>query len=113
MKKALGLGITIYAIDLIEDSVRLGSGSEVLGLRRGQTEMKEFSSQTGGRYLHSPQGDKLEEAFTGIVDELRNQYTITYYPANHKRDGRYRKLNVNTSRAGLTVRTRKGYWAPK
>src|SRR5262245_46205048 len=113
MKKALALGITVYSIDLVEDSVRAGSGSEVLGLRRGQTEMKEFANQTGGRYVHSPQGDKLEEAFTGIVDELRNQYTLTYYPANHKRDGRWRKLNVSASRPGLTVRTRKGYWAPK
>ena len=113
MKKALALGVTMYSIDLVEDSARMGSSSGVLGLRRGLTEMKEFASQTGGRYLHSPQGDKLEEAFTGIVDELRNQYTITYYPANHKRDGRWRKLNVNSSRTGLTVRTRKGYWAPK
>jgi Ca-activated chloride channel homolog len=113
MKKSLARGITIYSIDLVEDSVRMGSGSEVLGLRRGQTEMKEFAAQTGGRYLHTPQGDKLEEAFTGIVDELRNQYTLTYYPANQKRDGRWRKLSVNVSRAGLTTRTRKGYWAPK
>ena len=113
MKKALALGITIYSIDLVEDSARMGSSSDVLGLRRGLTEMKEFASQTGGRYVHSPQGDKLEEAFTGIVDELRNQYTITYYPANQKRDGRWRKLNVSASRPGLTVRTRKGYWAPK
>ena len=113
MKKCLSRGITIYSIDLVEDSVRMGSGSEVLGLRRGQNEMKEFATQTGGRYLHTPQGDKLEEAFTGIVDELRNQYTITYYPADKKRDGRWRKLSINVSRPGLTTRTRKGYWAPK
>src|SRR6185436_15674236 len=78
MKKSLARGITIYSIDLVDDSVRMGSGSAVLGLRRGQNEMKEFASQTGGRYLHTPQGDKLEEAFKGIVDELRNQYTLTY-----------------------------------
>jgi Ca-activated chloride channel family protein len=113
MKKCLARGITIYSIDLVEDSLRNGSSSQVLGLRRGQSEMKEFAIQTGGRYLHTPQGDKLEEAFTGIVDELRNQYTITYYPANQKRDGRWRKLSVNVSRPGLTTRTRKGYWAPK
>ncbi len=113
MKKCLARGITIYSIDLIEDSVRMGSGSDVLGLRRGQNEMKEFAAQTGGRYIHTPQGDKLEEAFTGIVDELRNQYTLTYYPVNQKRDGRWRKLGVNVSRPGLTTRTRKGYWAPK
>lgn len=113
MKKCLARGITIYSIDLVEDSMRMGSGAEVLGLRRGQSEMKEFAAQTGGRYLHTPQGDKLEEAFTGIVDELRNQYTLTYYPTNQKRDGRWRKLSVDVSRPGLMIRTRKGYWAPK
>ena len=113
MKKCLARGITMYSIDLIEDSARMGSGSDVLGLRRGQNEMKEFAAQTGGRYLHTPQGDKLEEAFIGIVDELRNQYTLTYYPTNKKRDGHWRKLGVDVSRPGLTTRTRKGYWAPK
>jgi len=113
MKKCLARGITIYSIDLVDDNVRMGGGAAVLGLRRGQLEMKEFATQTGGRYLHTPQGDKLEEAFTGIVDELRNQYTVTYYSTNHKRDGRWRKLSVDVSRPGLTTRTRKGYWAPK
>jgi Ca-activated chloride channel family protein len=113
MKKSLARGVTIYSIDLVDDSLRQGGGNAVLGLRRGQSEMKEFAMQTGGRYLHTPQGDKLEEAFTGIVDELRNQYTLTYYSTNKKRDGRWRKLSVAVSRPGLTTRTRRGYWAPK
>jgi Ca-activated chloride channel family protein len=113
MKKSLADGVTIYTIDLIDEGARTGSSSDVIGLRRGQSEMKEFASQTGGRYVHSPQGDKLEEAFTNIVEELRNQYTLTYYSSNQKRDGRWRKLNVSASRTGLQTRTRKGYWAPK
>ncbi|MEK6320150.1 MAG: VWA domain-containing protein [Acidobacteriota bacterium] len=113
IKKALAAGIIFYSIDLIDDNSRIGSTSYVLGLRRGQSEMKEFASQTGGRYIYSPQGDKLEEAFTNIVDELRNQYTLTYYPTNQKRDGRWRKLGVGLSRPGLTTRARKGYWALK
>lgn len=113
MKKALSLGVTIYSVDLIDDSTRIGSASWSTELRRGMAELKEFALQTGGRYIHSPQGDKLEEEFTNVVDELRNQYTITYYPTNSKRDGRWRKLGVGVSRQGLTTRTRKGYWAPK
>jgi VWFA-related protein len=113
IKKALAAGIVMYSIDLIDDNARVGNASWVLGLRRGQTEMKEFASQTGGRYVYSPQGDKLEEAFTNIVDELRNQYTLTYYPINQKRDGRWRKLSVGLSRPGLMTRARKGYWALK
>lgn len=113
IKKALAAGIVMYSIDLIDDNSRIGNASWVLGLRRGQTEMKEFASQTGGRYIYSPQGDKLEEAFTNIVDELRNQYTLTYYPTNQKRDGRWRKLSVGLSRQDLKTRARKGYWALK
>lgn len=113
MKKSLADGVTIYTIDLIDDGVRVGSGSEMAGLRRGQNEMREFAVQTGGRYVHSPQGDKLEDAFNNIVEELRNQYTLTYYSSNPKRDGHWRKLNVSASRPGVTTRSRKGYWAPK
>lgn len=113
MKKSLADGITIYTIDLIDNGVRVGNSSEVIGLRRGQGEMKDFAVQTGGKYVHSPQGDHLEDAFTNIVEELRNQYTLIYYSSNQKRDGRWRKLSVSASRPELTTRTRKGYWAPK
>jgi Ca-activated chloride channel family protein len=113
MKKALSAGVTVYALDLIEASALNGSGSEVMLLRRGRGEMKEFAGQTGGRYVNSPQGDRLDEEFNEIVDELRNQYTLTYYSTNQKRDGRWRKLNVSVSRQGVTTRTRRGYWAPK
>lgn len=113
MKKALAGGVTIYALDLIEASALSGGASNVMPLRMGRGEMKEFASQTGGRYVPSPNGDRLDEEFNGIVEELRNQYTLTYYSTNRKRDGRWRKLNVSVSRGRMTTRSRRGYWAPK
>ena len=113
MKKALSAGVTIYSLDLVEASALAGSGSEVMALRKGRGEMREFAGQTGGRYVYSPQGDKLDDEFNGIVDELRNQYTLTYYSTNRKRDGRWRRLNVSVGRERMTVRSRRGYWAPK
>jgi VWFA-related protein len=113
MKKAQAAGVTIYSVDLMDDNTLLGNGSAAASLRRGRSDMKEFSNQTGGRYLHSPQGENLEEAFVNIVEELRNQYTLTYYSTNTKRDGRWRRINVGVSRAGTSVRARRGYWAPK
>src|SRR5262249_3918335 len=83
MKRALAAGVMIYSIDLIDDSA-LSAGSESAALRRGRAEMQQFATESGGRYVHSPQGDKLEEAFTKIVDELRNQYTLSYYSTNKK-----------------------------
>jgi Ca-activated chloride channel homolog len=113
MKKAHGAGVIVYTIDLIDNNMLMGSTKEVMFLRRGRKEMQEFADQTGGRYIHSPQGDKLEEGFTNIVDELRNQYTLVYYSTNQKRDGRWRKLSVATARQGLSTRSRRGYYAPK
>jgi Ca-activated chloride channel family protein len=72
-----------------------------------------MAEQTGGRYIHSPQGEKLEESFINVVEELRNQYTLSYYSTNDKRDGRWRKLAVGVSREGALVRARKGYYAPR
>jgi hypothetical protein len=55
----------------------------------------------------------VRDAFTGIADELGHQYTISYRPVNKKRDGKWRTLDVKVTRDDLTVRTRKGYRAPK
>lgn len=113
MKRALRAGVVVYTVDLIDDTEMLTNASASLYLRRGRSEMKELASQTGGRYIHSPQGDKIDQEFTNVVDELRNQYTLSYYTSNQKRDGRFRKITVTTSKQGLTVRARRGYHAPK
>jgi VWFA-related protein len=113
LKRVHAAGITMYSIDLIEDNALTGSSSVAIELRRGRGELKQFATETGGRYVYSPQGDKLEEAFAKIVDELRNQYTLTYYSSNRKRDGRWRKISIGVTRQGLSTRTRTGYWAPR
>ena len=113
MKKALTEGVTIYTVDLVDDNLLIGNASYVAPLRRGRAVMQSMAADTGGQYLHSPQGDKLESGFTGIVDELRNQYTLAYYSNNDRRDGKWRKLAVGVTRGGLIVRARRGYYAPK
>ncbi len=113
LKKALASGITIFSVDLIEDQLLMGSGREALSLRRGRQDMLQFAEKSGGRYIHSPQGINLEETFISVVDELRNQYTLTYYSTNEKRDGRWRKLGVKLSHPDLVARHRDGYYALK
>jgi Ca-activated chloride channel family protein len=113
MKKASNAGVTVYSVDLTDDNQMMRSGSLAINLRRGRGEMKEFAGQTGGHYVRSPQGENLEAAFVNIIEELRNQYTLTYYSTNPKRDGRWRKLSVSTPREGLVTRARRGYYSPK
>src|SRR5215213_1099962 len=107
VESALAVGASIYGVDM--------SSLEVAGTSRRQSaaSLKGLAEKTGGRFIATPGGPALRDAFTGIADELGHQYTISYRPANRKRDGKWRALEVKVNREDLTVRTRKGYRAPK
>lgn len=105
VESALAVGASIFAVDM--------SQIDVGGKRPGATTLKGFAEKTGGRFIATPGGPALREAFSGIADELGHQYTVAYRPANQKRDGKWRTLEVKVAREDLAVRTRKGYRAPK
>src|SRR5678815_1950668 len=107
VETALAVGASIYAVDM--SSLEVGGSSG----RQSALSLKGFAEKTGGRFITTPGGPQLRDAFTGIADELGHQYTISYRPANTKRDGKWRTLEVKVMRDGATVRTRKGYRAPK
>ena len=107
VESALAVGASIYAVDMSSLEV---SGSNV---RQGAPSLQGFAEKTGGRFVSTAGGPALRDAFAGIAEELGHQYSIAYRPINRTRDGKWRKLEVKLSRADLTVRTRKGYRAPK
>jgi len=74
---------------------------------------KKMAEETGGRMIAVNSEKHLNEAFDQISQELRSQYTLGYYPTNAARDGKFRKLRVETTDHELKVLTRKGYYAPK
>ncbi len=107
VESALAIGASIYAVDM--------SASEGSGFRNQQSAavLKSFAEKSGGRFVATPGGPALRDAFAGIADELGHQYTIAYRPLNQARNGKWRKLDVKLSRGDLEVRTRKAYRAPK
>jgi Ca-activated chloride channel homolog len=107
VESALAVGASIFAVDM--------SSLEIAGSTRRQTaaSLMGFADKTGGRFISTPGGPALRDAFTGIANELGQQYTIAYRPINQKRDGKWRTLEVKLQREDLTVRTRKGYRSPK
>lgn len=107
VESALAVGATIYAIDM--------SSLEIAGSERQQSaaSLRGFAEKTGGRFVATPGGPAMRDAFTQIAEELGHQYTIAYRPVNKKHDGKWRALEVKLARDDLTVRTRKGYRAPK
>ena len=74
---------------------------------------RKLTDETGGRMIVVHSEKKLEEAFDQISEELRSQYVLGYYPANPARDGKFRKIKIETSRSDTHVLARKGYYAPK
>lgn len=107
LESALAVGASIYAVDM--------SRTEGNGPRNAQSAMvlKDFAEKSGGRFVGTPGGPALRDAFASIAEELGHQYTIAYRPLNQTRDGKWRKLDVKVSRSDLVVRTRKAYRAPK
>jgi VWFA-related protein len=82
------------------------------GYGRGDVARK-LSDETGGRTIDVSSEKRLNEAFDQISEELRSQYTVGYYPTNASKDGKFRKVRVETPGKDYRVLTRKGYYAPK
>jgi Ca-activated chloride channel family protein len=106
IESALGIGATIYAVDMSGS----GGGSNN---QQSAAVLRNFAEKSGGRFVGTPGGPALRDAFANIADELGHQYTIAYRPLNKTRDGKWRKLDVKVSRPELLVRTRKAYRAAK
>jgi len=74
---------------------------------------RKMAEETGGRVIDVGSMKHLQEAFHQIAEELRDQYTLSYYPSNATRDGKFRKIKVETIDKELKVLARRGYYAPK
>ncbi|HTX13669.1 MAG TPA: VWA domain-containing protein [Candidatus Baltobacteraceae bacterium] len=77
----------------------------------GDKILQNFADQTGGHAFFPYRVDDLAQSFLDIGTELRSQYFIAYSPVGPPPRGEYRKIEVDTDRKGLVVRTRKGYYA--
>ncbi len=75
--------------------------------------LEQFADETGGRVFFPYKLDDLAASFQDIGDELRSQYQLAYVPANKVFDGKFRKIRIEVDRKGLTVRARRGYFAPR
>jgi len=107
VESALAVGASIFAVDMS------ALDSPGFANRQSAASLKGFADKTGGRFVATGGGQVLRDAFAGIADELGHQYTIAYRPSNTTRDGKWRTLEVKVDREDLTVRSRKGYRAPK
>jgi len=65
--------------------------------------------ESGGRILTLAGLDQIESAFAEIMNELRGQYVLGYYPGQRARDGSWRPVKVGVDVPYARVRFRAGY----
>lgn len=94
---------TIYTIGLGR-SVRDHALAQVLA---------QMSDMSGGRSFLIDRVDELEAVFGDIVEELSNQYLLSYASSNDRRDGTWRRIQVDVTGGSYKVRHRQGYRAAR
>jgi hypothetical protein len=60
-----------------------------------------------------PRTPHFKGAFVKIADELRRQYSVSYYPARPPLAGRRRQIKVRVDRDKVAVRSRQSYVFPQ
>lgn len=73
--------------------------------------MARMSQMSGGRAFLIDDIEELDAVFADIVEELSNQYLLSYASSNDARDGTWRKILVELPKLTHKVRHRQGYRA--
>ena len=89
--------------------VPTGKGTGGMENARGDSYLRVLSEKTGARLYRVDDAQDLTKSFVSIAGELRQQYTLSYYPKSpaQKRERRQIKVKLNTP--GLVVRARGSY----
>ena len=116
VEKAKGVDLPVYAIRVLspvddpENDLFLGVHGASF---RGEDALRQFTEETGGAMYEGSQWGQLVVASARIREELKTQYRIGYIPQQDDGDGEFRRIQIETRRRGIEVRTRKGYYPKK
>lgn len=97
--------VMVYAIGI---ESRFHNGMNWTVSRPGGA-FRKMATETGGAYFELKKTADLNSTFTRVVQELHSQYLLGFSPT--ALDGKEHKLEIKTTRPGLTVRARKTYVA--
>lgn len=95
----------VQASEAMLYTIAQGRGASVPTLRKN---LESFARLSGGRSFFTKDGSHLVQAFAEIIEELSNQYMLSYVPAA-PRDGRWHELKVEIRGRRYRVRAREGY----
>jgi VWFA-related protein len=100
VKELLRYGVSVY-------SVAVSSAF----FERRFSRLVDYAHDTGGDVYFAAKRSTMEELYSRVTEEARNQYTLAYSPLGTNRALDYHSIEVRVRREGLTVDTRQGYYA--
>ncbi len=86
-----------------------GQGTSAEDYRKADEYLNQMADRTGGRLYQASTTANLALAFSNIAAELREYYSLGYYPKEDAKTGKKRKIKVRVTQTGLVVRARDGY----
>jgi Ca-activated chloride channel family protein len=99
----------IYTIGLLGEESKKNA-------KRAKRALEEIAKASGGLAFFPENVADVKDICENVAHDIRNQYTLAYYPTNQKRDGTFRTVTVDVipprGRGKLAARTRNGYYAP-
>jgi len=79
----------------------------------GKKVLEQLSKETGGRFFEVSKKQPIDEIYTAINEELRNQYGLGYVPEKADATPGYHKISLTVKQKDLVVQTREGYYADR
>ena len=84
-------------------------GTSAEDYKRADEYLSGMADRTGGRVYKADSTANLALAFSNIAGELRQFYSLGYYPKEKAKTGRKRRIKVRVNKQNLVVRARDGY----
>jgi Ca-activated chloride channel family protein len=100
IRELLRYDIAVYGV---------GVGSAVFDRRFER--LAKYARDTGGDVYYAMKSRAMEEFYSRVAEEARNQYVLAYAPTGTDRSVEYHSIEVRVRREGLTILTREGYYA--
>lgn len=73
--------------------------------------LEKLATVTGGQVLPAGNKKQLAKAFEELSARLRSYYLLAYRPSQFTRDGSFHKIQLKSTRHGVHIICRKGYYA--
>ena len=100
----------LHARDTLMYLVATGKADADSQLRRS---LSQLALETGGNAYFGNRLSAVAPHFREIVDDIAQQYLLSFSPAKPLGDGKWRRLTVEMKNKSLRVRARSGYFATR